>query len=181
MTQTQLMTMFLDGIPPGTVICSGLMRAAHNRLWWQPAGAKIGRSLALRNETSMLLAYGNHVKKARSIAPSREDWMTRECERRGIPFAKYETNQLLASTKPLAAILNGMGITTNTEFDPCSFHLLMGAVLNSAVFHYDKPTPWLIDRWGNFYTTACSLCNLEPLFPDAKGLHDWYIRSSQLL
>jgi hypothetical protein len=181
MTQTQLMTRFLDGIPPGTTLRSGLLRATHNRLWWMPDTAKFGRSLALRNGTSMLLIYDNAVKGSRTFARDREDWLTRECERRGIPFAEFRANQLDKSHAPMTTILKGMGIITNQEFDPCSFHLLMGAILDQRVFCYEKPAGWLIDRWWKFYTTSCSLCNLESLFPSAWELWDWYNKAQQLL
>lgn len=179
MTQTQLIERFLEGVEPGIDLTTGKMGATHNRMRWivkDDSGP--GRALAYRGGESVIVFRDNAPKSLRSIARSREDLVTRRCLDRGIRLGIWAPLLPMPGRKELGLrplMLRGLGIVpveTGKEFDPLFVHLTFGKVLLYQTNH---------GLWWNTYTAACDILALEPLFPSAGELVDWYAAASQIL
>jgi hypothetical protein len=177
MTQTQLIDRFLEGIEPGTDLVSGLMGATHNRLRWIASSQQdTGRTLAFHNNGVVLLMPNNRTRRCKRISGDRESLVARRCHELGIPLGIwYPVGQLpgrkTTSLQPL--MFRALDIGGIRPLEPVDLHMCFGKVLKYHMSHEDR-------MWTT-YTVACTIAGIEPLFPSARELVDWYEASHQLL
>jgi hypothetical protein len=146
------------------------------------ARATYGKTLAFRTDDGeVLLVEGNGAPGTRNFLADRENWLSRECGRRSLPMACYKAADLPRVCRPLITVLAGIGVCKDLEFNPGVLHLNFGRALDMHVFIHETPGDRVTARWWDTYTIACKLCNIEPLFPSARELWDWYTKAVQLL
>lgn len=173
MTQKQLMERFVRGDDIPEPLNSGSLEATQQKLWWPATGptSKSGKGRALAYRGNGVVLVGNVYDRARPHRNIHKGIASNQCNTLLALIGRHNVDAINMNLLPMEVKSTGLGCVVAVR-EALIYNAPRDSVHTKfAALCWDAPnTDWAFD----FYTKACRMLGIDPLFPCAEGLMAWH-------